>query len=72
MGTSCFCPRNPESEALLKYDTKYFTVKNKCFFHQTKFSFVKRYEIVLHRPPPKDWLIIKNVARDEFVVEKGN
>jgi len=56
MGTSCFCPRSPESEALLKYDAKQFT----------------RYEIVLHRPPPKDWLIIKNVARDEFVVEKVN
>jgi len=31
-----------------------------------------RYEIVLHKPPPKDWLIVKNIARDEFVVDRVN
>jgi len=31
-----------------------------------------RYEIVLHKPPPKDWLIVKNIVRDEFVVDRVN
>lgn len=31
-----------------------------------------RYEIVLHKPPPQDWIVVKNISRDEFVVDKVN